>query len=968
MSGWPIDVVALSPLEGGTVLWRSSGTFRVTVVVKASFALTPDADAVPVGPEPIEREDRHRNGQRRASVQRASEVAPQVPCAGVVLTGHAIAPGEREVRAVSARLALFRDKPVLDKTLHVFGDVAPGSAAPTPFSRMPIVYERAYGGPGVDGNPIGVGAPGTTGRPNVVDARDATKPAGFGPIAATWPLRARWLARLDKTASVLEIPDGFDFDAFCPAPPDQRVPYLAGDEWIVLDNLVANRPRLQTRLPGAQARARWHLVTAGGASDGHDVPLVLDTLELDTDALLASLVWRGHFTLELPDLVGMVRLFAGVEVAGRPIAWPERHAIAPRRELAAGAIGLKETAAAPIFGHAKPALPFVAKESALAAPPAPAAPAPPPASNATSEETILTLSPALAAPALPFGAPGGGTPLSGVAPAALERASSIEFDEEHTAMISAEDAARMKKQLVAPFALAAPGTPPAAPARSIPGAPWNADRADVPLSPDESAYVAAMKDDPPAAPASLAGGPAAVRATSAWEVDEATSVVVVSAPPSPEPPRSPIAPPEPLSAAPAVADDRSGIAISQALSPQPERSEEPEAPAREPAPVESDARRRAKAKLEAGAAFDDDDYTDVDLSGLDFSGRSLARCKLGGAKLRGAALHGAMLAGAQLAGADLTGAGLEGADFTRADLTNAVLRSARLDGAKLTDAKLSGAEGTGATFRRASGQRTVLAKGTWTDAIFDDADLAGADFGGATLERTSLRGASLAEVRLNDARASEAIFDRARLPDARAKGAGLVRSSFEGVDASRGAFGKAALTGSSFVGANLTSASFVEASCGGAKLATADLRDATFDDADLTGASLDAAKLDGAKLKRTRGEGASFDGAALNDADLRKAAFPRASFANASLRGARAEEADFAEARFVGADLSGASLRAAKLGRALLTRARLDRTDLRNADLEGANVHGTDRSKAKLAGAKLDDLVETAPDDAPRPT
>ncbi|XXY55056.1 hypothetical protein WME91_28395 [Sorangium sp. So ce269] len=58
-SSWPVDVVALNPVSCGAILWRAGGLLRVTVVVKATFALGADGDAALLAPEPIEREDRH---------------------------------------------------------------------------------------------------------------------------------------------------------------------------------------------------------------------------------------------------------------------------------------------------------------------------------------------------------------------------------------------------------------------------------------------------------------------------------------------------------------------------------------------------------------------------------------------------------------------------------------------------------------------------------------------------------------------------------------------------------------------------------------------------------------------------------------------------------------------------------------------------------------------------------------------
>ncbi|WP_438025798.1 DUF2169 domain-containing protein [Sorangium sp. So ce233] len=221
-SRWPLDVVALNPVSCGAVLWRASGVLRVTVLVKATFAFGADGDAALRAPEPIEREDRHHDEDPSRSLRCASDAAPYLPSAGVVLTGHACAPGAALVTALAARLAIFRDAPLLDKTIHVFGDVAPGSSAPGPLQAMPLVYERARGGPGFPWNPVGVSdagegaqadampagvSPGRA-RPNLVNPANPHRPAAFGPIAPHWPLRKRLFGGLEPRPTRLPAQRG----------------------------------------------------------------------------------------------------------------------------------------------------------------------------------------------------------------------------------------------------------------------------------------------------------------------------------------------------------------------------------------------------------------------------------------------------------------------------------------------------------------------------------------------------------------------------------------------------------------------------------------------------------------------------------------------------------------------------------------------------------------------------------------
>ena len=345
------DVVALSPVACAAVVWRVDGALRVTVVVKATFALVPDQDARLVGPAPIEREDRYLEQDPARSLRFGNDLAPYLGGAGVVLVGHAHAPGGRAVTGLSARLGIYGEEPLVDKTIHVYGDVAPGGSGPAPFVKMPLVYERAYGGPSVPSNPVGVGSVDAR-RPNLVHPTNPHRPAGFGPIAPRWPSRRRLFADLElRAGEILALPAGLDFRAFNAAPVDQQIPELTGAEWIVLDNLLATGARVRTRLPSAQARARWSLASSRSAEQ--EVALDADTLAIDTDQQTATVLWRGSFALDGPALLAQVRLRAGLDLPGQPTVWPAPVAVG---HAAPGL--LSGTATSMMSPFAQPALPF----------------------------------------------------------------------------------------------------------------------------------------------------------------------------------------------------------------------------------------------------------------------------------------------------------------------------------------------------------------------------------------------------------------------------------------------------------------------------------------------------------------------------------------------------------------------------------------------------------------------------------
>jgi len=97
----------------------------------------------------------------------------------------------------------------IKKTLYVFGNrrwkksgFGTVISDPEPFTEMPIIYERAFGGRGFDKNPVGIGINPVAGQsgedmhplPNIENPRhligspkDRPEPTGLCPIDFTWP-------------------------------------------------------------------------------------------------------------------------------------------------------------------------------------------------------------------------------------------------------------------------------------------------------------------------------------------------------------------------------------------------------------------------------------------------------------------------------------------------------------------------------------------------------------------------------------------------------------------------------------------------------------------------------------------------------------------------------------------------------------------------------------------------------------
>jgi uncharacterized protein YjbI with pentapeptide repeats len=802
-----INVTAHTPAECSASAWRRAGAWWVTVVVKATFRLVPGQLAQPTAPLALVREDRHRPPTPSSLVAASDTAAPYLPGTGVVLTGHAYPPGGRAGTATTARLAIGRERPLLDKTLYAYGDRL--GTVVQPFEKMPLVYERAYGGPGIADNPVGVGASGTTVSPNLYDARRPEQPAGFGPISRSWPVRRRLLGAVDEQALHApepEIPEGLDWRYFHAAPPDQQIEHLRGDEWIVLDGMHPTLARVQTRLPSAVGKARWHLLSASGAGAGTAIDLVADTLIIDADSLVCSVLWRGRFALKRPEMAAWVGVSAGVELAGQPIPWPEiKDPIRAELETAKTmALRLPREATAPVLPSAMPnplagtsaldlralgvsILPFAAAD-----PNSPAAPVPtrtgdvrrpvverapesltgtasldlqqiikaivpfrsaaPPALVSDDPAATGALDARRIRPALPFATPDPSkTPLEPPA-ASVARPAFPRASESLTGTLQAGDFQAFRRGIL-PFGpdprLDVGSAPPAELVRE-PEPPALALRVPVVEEPREVPTPPALLPPPV-----FAWGSSDIAAPSPVE---APSPVLVqrAAPPASANPAFAASelPPVPVSIAP--------------LQPSPALDLPAKAAA---AAVPVSLRDQIFARLDGGASLQGLPLGGADLQDFDFQGASLAGLDFTRANLCRANLSGVQAAEILLEGADLTEANFERADLTRANLTRAAVTKTRFDGAILTGANLQRMSGDAPSFRTAKLQGADLRQASLPGANFDEAVLTKAqvaktDLSGSRFVRADLSGANLRDCKLREADLTGANLDGAELRDA----------------------------------------------------------------------------------------------------------------------------------------------------------------------------------------------------------
>ncbi len=337
-----MDLLTAAPLRARSITWQEHpGQWMLTVVCKATYTLA--ADRCPLAPEQedVAESDNHWDDDPRRSLYAPGDLAPYKAKPEVVLVGSAFAHRGQVVRKLPVRLICAG----IDKTIDVYGPRTrerDGTIVEGPaWSQMPLRYERAAGGE--SWNPVGVDpevqdAFGRRPLPNLqppgaaAKAAGAFAPVGFGPISSTWRVRRDKLGHRaatwsDRGWSETPLGAGFDMSFFQAAPTDQQVTELRPDQPFVLENMHPDLARLVTGLPGV--RPRVMVDPAGDA--GWELPMVADTLWIDTGRALCTLTWRGRMPLERRDQRGRIRV--GVEEPGRAVQWPAGEDSKPQRAI-----------------------------------------------------------------------------------------------------------------------------------------------------------------------------------------------------------------------------------------------------------------------------------------------------------------------------------------------------------------------------------------------------------------------------------------------------------------------------------------------------------------------------------------------------------------------------------------------------------------------------------------------------------
>lgn len=291
------------------------GIDTLYTMVKASFNIGKQWTLLEKQVEP-QKEDVYWGEPEASSLRQASDYHTGKAATDIVMIGSACVPDGQLARQMNVDLMLGN----IAKTIRVIGNRVWDDgriSAPEPFSEMPLVFERAFGGRDlIDGqlrgaearNPIGTGFAGKrkaaemngVALPNlecpehlIQDIQDAPIPMCFAPVAPSWQPRINYAGTYDEqwqTQRAPYLPDDYSPRFMNCAPPDLICSeFLSGGEPVRITGMHPSG-ELNFNLP--QVKLRNKVSVAGKENVGE---FVLESVILNPNELQLALVWRSAF-------------------------------------------------------------------------------------------------------------------------------------------------------------------------------------------------------------------------------------------------------------------------------------------------------------------------------------------------------------------------------------------------------------------------------------------------------------------------------------------------------------------------------------------------------------------------------------------------------------------------------------------------------------------------------------------------
>lgn len=318
---WPTSSLANDDLAVVVV----SGRFDLPLPTKP-----PPERLVPCAvQQPPRVEDVYWGDPVESSLRYEGQAVPERPGTDVHVHGHACAPGGVPTGRVDVGVRvgpITRAAAVFGERIWTEGAFGWQPTTPVPFDRMPLSYERCFGGrtDAARGSAAGAGGRNPVGRglfesaraakrqrlPNVEDPSrllrspaDRPAPQGFGPIPRHWAPRHHYAGTYDevwvRTRAPL-WPDDVRPQLLSAATPGMcAIPYLTGGEPVALVGMHPDGP-IRFTLPSFAMRAEFRL-----RSNTVERAMVLDEVLLEPDEGVVTLTWRANAPV-VPDM-GVLR-------------------------------------------------------------------------------------------------------------------------------------------------------------------------------------------------------------------------------------------------------------------------------------------------------------------------------------------------------------------------------------------------------------------------------------------------------------------------------------------------------------------------------------------------------------------------------------------------------------------------------------------------------------------------------------
>lgn len=259
-----MELVNQTTMQAGWTLgFEPDGRELLVVAVKGTFTMPFKGEEPALAEEqvPLTESDQFTGEPGFSATLYESDYAHRKPLCDVILNGSAYAPGGRPTTRVRVSMQVGEMK----KSFEVMGDRAwqkgwffgVKPSKPVPFTRLPITYDRAFGGADKDEkkqdkvetyakNPIGVGYYPLTKKkvlvgkrlPNSCETGKAVakttgqyNPMSFGFLGRNFPPRPSFAGTYDQAwldSRAPFWPTNFDYRYFQAAPPDQQISHPAG--------------------------------------------------------------------------------------------------------------------------------------------------------------------------------------------------------------------------------------------------------------------------------------------------------------------------------------------------------------------------------------------------------------------------------------------------------------------------------------------------------------------------------------------------------------------------------------------------------------------------------------------------------------------------------------------------------------------------------------------------------------------